>query len=214
MRLADVEGTTARVRHPLADVYEHVNEGIAAFHREVVAAGGADLLLAQTSTEMTGASMYALPADMLAPLTLVLDGGPNDRSEFVMPFGETERPDLERESDGTTQYRIAGDNVELLPAPSSGRVLRLWYSKQTQLTGPTQMVDVGLRFDDYIACCAAIDIASKDKAWDLVDRLEARKGAIVPHIRRYVKLRRGQSPKVADTWHSDDHDAFGRRGGY
>lgn len=194
-RTADIEGDSARERHPDAAVYDLVNRGISAFHRVVVAAGGGGRYVAQAAFETNGqTSLYPLPADLAFLVSMMI--GPDDfgHTQWILPFDDADRAHLVdvpvNAHRWSTSYRLTGDNIELLPVPSDSKTVTLWYVPDAPtLTSPSDSVDVGLRFDDYISCYAAREVATKDRAWDLADRMTARLAELEPQIRKYVRQR-------------------------
>jgi hypothetical protein len=72
-------------------------------------------------------------------------------------------------------YRIAGNQIEVLPTPTETHKLKLWYVPDApQLTAPGQAIDTIVRFDDFIIWYAAREVATKEENYELIRTLENR----------------------------------------
>jgi hypothetical protein len=108
-----------------AEILEYLNQEIAELHGVIRRAEGQPHKRAYEDIAVTsGTSTYPLPATFGELLSVELTM--NGQRARLHPFMEYERASLEIATLGPTRYRINGDNVDLLPATSSG-TLRLSY---------------------------------------------------------------------------------------
>lgn len=64
LQFADVKGTTALARHPVATVNDYINRGLGSLHRKLTEAlPDQRYLSSSTITTVKGTSLYTLPAD-------------------------------------------------------------------------------------------------------------------------------------------------------
>lgn len=63
------------------------------------------------------------------------------------------------------QYRLLGNNIELIPTPSANQILRVWYiPRMNQLLQDTDIVDGVSGWTEYIAVDAAIKALQKEES--------------------------------------------------
>ncbi len=203
--LLDAEGNTSSSRHTNASMYRAVNRGLNAFNRILVQAGGGGRFLGSMQLTGTGGTLYALPVDFGSLLSVEL--GPNSYggTDWIGSMDARESVD-ERSliatsgaTDGGNRYRLLGDNLEVLPAPTTVQTLRLWYVKTSpQLQNASDMAQ---SYEDYVARYAVRDLATKDRAFDVADRMSAQLQEMVPQIRVLARQRDAAAPaRVADVW--------------
>lgn len=200
---ADLEGESALARHPDAGVNECILRGLAALRRKL-ARYGLDQrdLSSVTFTLDEGISLYGLPATFffLISADLTADGA----RTWLLPWSTEQRASLTDPSSSYTgvprHYRIRGDNVELLPVPqSSAYTLTLWYVPTApQPTSDATAIDTVNRLDQYVIWYAARECATKDRAWDLVDRLNAWMGGMEEEIEAIGRLRDPGARRMVD----------------
>lgn len=214
-KLADVEGTTALVRHPDADINDYINRGIGAFHRILTQAAPDERVLASSTISTTsGTSVYALPSDFdhLVSFDLTANGA----KVWLVAYELNERPLLTNTTISFSgipfTYRLRGSNVELLPTPASTYTGTLWYvTAPTQLSGDGSAWDTINRLDDYLIAYAAKLVATKDKSWDLVGECRTTLGELDTEIRILARSRdKNSPPRVVDEMLTN---RFGRRVG-
>ncbi len=169
-KCANVQGTTALVRHPDADLFDYVNRGVAALHRQLsMVDSGQRYLSSVTVTTAASQEAYSLPADFMHLISL--SGELDGVQRWFTPYSMNERPELTDENNGWTgeplYYRLRGGNISLLPVPSGVYDLTLWYTAQPSTLTTGQTFDTIARLDDFIVWYAAKEVAKKDKNWDL-----------------------------------------------
>jgi hypothetical protein len=171
-KFADVQGTSALVRHPDADLNDYVNRGIAALRRELDVAIPDQRFLASSSVSLTaGTSTYALPADFNALISvgLVADGA----RSWLVAYEMHEHASLTDPSASFRgvpfAYRLRGSNIDFLPVPQASYTATVWYvSDPSTLSSDASTLDTITRLDDYVIAYAAKLVAVKDKNFDLV----------------------------------------------
>lgn len=212
-KLADVEGTTALLRHPDADLNDYINRGIAAFYR-LLSLTVADQRFTATSTLTTssGTANYSLAADFDSLISI--DVTANGVKSWIVAYEMNERPALTDPATSYTgipfTYRLRGSNIELLPTPGGTYTVTLWYVPATsQLVSDSDTVDTIVRLDDYIIAYAARLIAVKDKNFDLAQQCSSMMGELEPEIRTIARARDRNSPsRIVD---ESQMDRWGRR---
>lgn len=171
-KLADIGGTAALARHPTADLNDYINRGIAALYRILSLAVPDQRYLATTTiTTSSGTTTYALPADFdhLVSLDLSAYGA----KVWLQDFDLSEEASLTSPNGGYSgvpfTYRLRGENVELLPAPTSAFTVTLWYIPNvSELSADADELDTISRLDEFVVAYAARLVAIRDKNWDLV----------------------------------------------
>lgn len=193
-RCADIEGESALERHPSADVNEDILRGLADLKRKLARWGLDGIGLSSTTiTTDIGISTYALPSDVffLISADLTAEGS----RVFLLPWQPEDRASLTDPASSymgiPRHYRVRGANVELLPIPqSTAYTVTLWYVPTAQQpSSDGTAVDTVNRLDQYVIWYAAREAATKDKAWDLADRLDARLAGMLVEVERMARLR-------------------------
>lgn len=97
------------------------------------------------------------------------------------------------------QYRLLGNNIELIPTPSANQILRLWYiPRMQQLLADTDIADGVSGWTEYIAVDVAIKILQKEESD--VSVLMAEKAALKKRIEDSAMNRDvGQSDTISNT---------------
>lgn len=172
-RFANVQGTTALLRHPNTDLDDYVDRALGSLHRRLTLAIPDQRLLSSTTiATVSGTTTYALPSDF--DFLISADITVNSRRTWLTSYEMHERPALVSTDQNYTGvpfcYRVLGNNIEYLPMPGDVYSSLLWYvPSATQLTSDAQTYDTISRLDDYLIAYAARLVAIKDKNWDLRD---------------------------------------------
>lgn len=212
-RFANIQGTTALLRHPNADCNDYINRALGSLHRKLMSSLPTQRYLATTTvTTSQGVSLYSLGAtfDSLISLELTADG---HRRWLSHAYEMSERAALlspDAPTDGVPcTYRVLGANIEFLPIPQAAYSIQVWYlPTSVQLASDAATYDTINRLDDYIIAYAGRLVAIKDKQWDLAaackDMLAELDGEIAALARN---VDRNSPPRVVDQYSSD---AWGR----
>lgn len=215
-KFANVQGTTALLRHPDADCNDYLNRALGSLHRKLTTALPDQRILGSTTvTTSDGVTTYSLPAgfDFLISAELNADG----HRSWLLGYEMSERATLassDLPSDGIPfAYRLRGGNIELLPAPGDGHTVLLWYvPAASQLTANGQAYDTISRLDDYLIAYGARLIAIKDKQWDLVSAAKQIIDELDEEISALARNRdRNSPPRIVDQYLTD---RWGRTPGY
>jgi hypothetical protein len=207
-KFANVQGTTALLRHPDADLNDYVNRGLGSLHRKLTTAMPDQRFLASTTFETEeDVSTYSLPAgfDHLISVELTVDS----RRSWLTAYEMHERatitsPDLPSEGIPYT-YRLRGANIDLLPIPEDVYDVLVWYIPTTQqLASDAETYDTISRLDDYVIAYAARPIAIKDKNWDLVGVCKDMMAELDGEISVLARNRdRNSPPRITDVYLAD-----------
>ena len=210
---ADVGGTTALLRHPDANLNDYINRALGSLHRLLTAAMADQRILSTTPiTTEDAITTYSLPTDFdhLISADLYADGV----KTWLHGYEMHERPLLTDPSQSYSGiplgYRLRGQNIELLPSPTDGLTVTLWYvPTAAQLTGDASTYDTISRLDDYIIAYAARFIGVRDKNADLV----AACAALVSELREEVQMIAVHRDKNSPPRPVDEHvlGRYGRR---
>lgn len=170
-KFANVQGSTALLRHPDADVNDYVLRALGSLHRKLTEAQPDQRYLAYEDISTTnGTSLYPVPSDFESIISVDLTA--NGVKVWLTSFAMNERPMLTDSAEPyigiPLYYRLEGDNLEYLPTPNATFVSRVWYVPSAQQPVEGQAFDTISRLDDYLVAYAARIIATKDKQWDLV----------------------------------------------
>lgn len=100
---------------------------------------------------------------------------------------------------GALQYRLVGSQIQFIPFPSSGSVVRLWYiPRMTQLLQETDVCDGVSGWTEYIIVDAAIKALQKEESD--VSVLMAQKQALIARIEAAAENRDAGMPMtISDT---------------
>ncbi len=212
-KFANVQGTTALLRHPDADLNDYINRALGSLHRRLTIALPDQRYLASTLvTTAEDVSVYALPSNFDHLISIDLTA--NSHRTWLVAYEMHERPTLTSPDNSSTgipfSYRLRGNNIEYLPTPQGAYSSTLWYvPTATQFTGDAQVFDTVSRLDDFIIAHASRPIAIKDKNWDLVaackNVLDELSGEIDVMARGRDK---NSPPRIVDVYAAD---RWGRR---
>lgn len=207
-RFANVQGTTALLRHPNADLNDYINRGLGSLHRRLTTAMPDQRILASTTiTTSDAVTTYSLPAlfDHLISAELTAEG----HKSWLIGYEMSERamlttPDLTSSGIPFT-YRLRGGNIELLPTPTDAYTVLLWYvPSATQLATDSQTYDTISRLDDYLIAYASRLVAIKDKNWDLRDACKEILLELESEIDVLARNRdRNSPPRIHDVYQTD-----------
>lgn len=207
-KFAGVQGQTALVRHPDADVNDYVNRALGSLHRKLTTVLPDQRILASTTVTTSDAvATYALPQgfDHLISAELTVDG----HRHWLQGYEMHERARLlspdEPSSGVPFTYRLRGSNIELLPTPAGAYSVLLWYvPAATQLSSSGQAYDTISRLDEYVIAYAARPIAIKDKNWDLVAACKQLIDELSADIEVLARNRdRNSPPRIVDVYQAD-----------
>lgn len=207
-KFANVQGTTALLRHPDADLNDYINRALGSLHRKLTTAMSDQRFLASTTvTTSSGTTTYSLPAlfEHLISAELTVDG----RRHWLQGYEMHERAPLISPDQPTNgipfTYRLRGSNIEILPTPADAYDVLLWYvPAPTQLTGNSQTYDTISRLDDYVVAYASRPIAIKDKNWDLVAACKQIIDELTGEIEVLSRNRdRNSPPRIVDVYATD-----------
>lgn len=209
-KYANVQGSTALLRHPDADINDYVNRGLSRLRFLLTQANPDQRYLSSTTvTTSDGTSVYSLPSDfgflILADITI------DSRKHWLQAYEMHERALLtspDSSYDGRPfLYRLRGENIEYLPTPNGEYSSTLWYvPSTTELSSDASTFDTVNRLDDFVIAWAAKLIATKDKNWDLVNECRATMAELTQEIEVLGRSRDDNSPPrivdqyVADRW--------------
>ena len=211
-KFANVQGATALLRHPDADIHDYILRALGSLHRLLTEAQADQRYLASYTVTMTaGTSLYALPSDFfhLISVDLIALGA----KVWLTSYELNERPMLTDPTESYTGipfcYRLRGSNIEYLPTPRDAYTSTLWYVPDAQQPSDAQAFDTISRLDDYIVAYAARIVATKDKQWDLVGECRNVCGELEGVISVIGRSRDANSPgRITDIYQGN---RWGRR---
>lgn len=215
-RFCNVQGTTALIRHPNADLNGYLARGLSRLHFRLTQAAPDQLYLSTTAISTSeGVTVYALPTNFkhLISVDLVINGAKHWLESFEM----NERPILTSGDQFYTGipfcYRIRGGNYELLPTPSGVFTGTLWYvPTTTELASDASTLDTLNRLDDFVIAYAAQFVATKDGNATLMAMAQQVMGELEQEIEVIGRSRDLNSPsRIIDVYASD---RWGRRRRY
>ena len=217
-RFANVQGTTALLRHPDADLNDYINRALGSLHRRLNQSIPDQRFLASTIiTTEDGTATYGLPSnfDSLISVDILVNG----HRTWLNAYEMHERPSL-TSTDVPTQgipfvYRLQGANIEYLPVPQDEYTSLLWYvPSASQLSSDPQTYDTISRLDDYLIAYASRLIAIKDKNWDLRDACKEVLAELEGEIDVVARNRdRNNPPRIVDVYQMNRWGRLGRRTG-
>lgn len=212
-RLANVEGTSAVVRHPDADLNDYINRALGAMHRVLTdAIPDQRLLSSVTVSTISGTSLYALDStfDSLISISATAHG----QTWWLEAYEMHERPSLTSEDTTFTgvpfTYRLRGSNIELLPTPTGVYSVTLWFVPTvTQMTADSDTYDTISRLDDFLVPHAARLVCIKGGDWERVRVCEALIEEYRGEVQSVARKRDQNSPpRIVDEMRAD---RWGRR---
>ncbi len=172
-KFANIQGTTALLRHPDADISDYINRALGSLHRKLTTSLPDQRFLASSSFDTEGGeSTYDLPATFDYLISAELSNG--STRTWLSSFEMQERAMLLSPDEPTRgipiTYRLRGGSIELLPTPrSDDHTVTLWYVPTAdQLSSGSEVFDTISRLDEYVIAYSARPVAIKDKNWDLV----------------------------------------------
>ncbi len=207
-KFSNVQGTTALLRHPDADLNDYLNRALGSLHRKLTTALPDQRYLASTTlTTSDGVATYGLGVnfDHIISLELSADGS----RVWLLGYEMHERPALvspDQAYEGIPfTYRLRGANLELLPVPSGAYTVYIWYvPSSTQLTSDGQVFDTISRLDDYLVAYASRLVAIKDKNWDLAAQCKDLVMELDGEIAVLGRNRdRNSPPRIVDVYMAD-----------
>lgn len=170
-RLANVQGTSALLRHPDAELNDYINRGYSRLRFKLNQSSPDQRWMTSTTiTTVDGTTVYSLPSDF--GVLVLLDITANGATTWLTNYELHERPMLASADQPRSGipfcYRLRGGNIELLPEPGGAYTVTLWYIPHTtELSADASVLDTLNRLDDFVVAYAARLVAIKEKAWDL-----------------------------------------------
>lgn len=170
-KLANVQGTTALLRHPDADLNDYANRGYSRLRYLLNGASPDQRWMTSTTiATVDGTTVYSLPSDF--GVLVLVDITANGATTWLTNYELHERPTLASNDQPTSGvpfcYRLRGGNIELLPEPGGAYTVKLWYIPHTtELSSDASVLDTLNRLDDFVIAYAGRLVAIKDKNWDL-----------------------------------------------
>lgn len=214
-KFANVQGTTALLRHPDADLNDYINRALGSLHRKLITALPDQRYLSSTTvTTEADVSTYGLPADFDHLISIDLNA--NSHRTWLNAYEMSERPMLTSADESFTgipfSYRLRAANIEYLPTPGGVYTSTLWYvPRATQLTQDAAVFDTISRLDDYLIAHASRPIAIKDKNWDLVTACKNVLDELSGDIEVISRGRdKNSPPRVVDVYQSNRWGRSGR----
>jgi hypothetical protein len=212
-RLANVQGASALLRHPLTDLNDYINRGLSRLRFLLTQANPDQRYLASTTvTTSDGTSLYSLPSDF--GFLISVDITANGAKTWLTTYEMSERPALTSPDQPASGipfcYRLRGGNIEFLPEPGGAYTATLWYVPHTtELASDASVLDTINRLDEYVVAHAARLIAIKDKNWDLKQAATELMAELTSEIEVLGRTRDTNSAaRVVDTFLAD---RWGRR---
>jgi len=190
---------------------------------------GDDYYVATPYTYTLGGNqnLYPLPADFYKLLGVEIALNPGDSLSWVtlkkFEFIQRNRwnyPNVYTFYGVTNlRYRLNGNNIMIVPVPSGGQTLRIWYApRPSVLMADTDIVDGVSGWEEYIIIDAAIKALAKEESD--VSVFMAQKKFMLERIEQAAENRdAGEPEQVSDTksrnfgW-GDDDGSYGGSGGY
>lgn len=185
-------------RFPDSELDDCINEGIAAFHGELVRAGGMGIEEAETSfLTVPSTETYLLPASFLQIRGIVSVYGGQQRTLRV--YDETDL-DLLNNSDLYMQpaamyYRLVGDNITIKPTPKEAATIRIKYVKTAvKLLAPSSVLDGVDGLEEFVICWAGECFCVKNNEQDRLSALVQRRGEVLDRIIALTSNREDAEP--------------------
>ena len=144
-----------------AEIDRYVNQSICAWRDMLVENRGQDFFTGTTTLTLTGATMYALPADFYQILNVsyVENGVFTTLTPYNRGDGATYA-----NAGGTVplRYRVANNNLFVLPASAQGVLLVTYVPLATTLTLDTDTLEVFNGWEEWIVLDAAMKALEKE----------------------------------------------------
>ena len=144
-----------------AEIDRYVNQSICAWRDMLVENRGQDFFTGSTTITLTGVSMYALPADyyQILNVSYVENGVFTTLTPYNRGDGATYA-----NAGGTVplRYRVANNNLFVLPASAQGSLLVTYVPLATTLTLDTDTLEVFNGWEEWIVLDAAMKALEKE----------------------------------------------------
>lgn len=144
-----------------AEIDRYVNQSICAWRDMLVENRGQDFFTGSTTITLTGVSMYALPADyyQILNVSYVENGVFTTLTPYNRGDGATYA-----NAGGTVplRYRVANNNLFVLPATAQGSLLVTYVPLATTLTLDTDTLEVFNGWEEWIVLDAAMKALEKE----------------------------------------------------
>lgn len=198
-QMGDWENATDRVTTALID--RALNQAITKTWLKVVRAGGQHKVTTTSSANTTsGTRAYALASDFLWGLAVLVtsDGVERELTSIDM-LHSTDYSDSSGGLGVPTHFQFVGDNLEFVPTPDGTYSYRYRYvATPTSLSGASDPFDGILGFEQHSVCLATKAIATREKAWDLVNAMRADVAVHEAEIFDCVQRRNPLPPRVVN----------------
>lgn len=197
-----------------AELTSYINSSIAELYDLLVSCYGADYYTSSTTfTTVNGTADYALPADFYK--LKGVDVQMADKYFTLQPFNWNERNRNTNLSWGlltgpAMRYRIVADNLKLVPTPTSGYTVKLWYVPvATKLTSDSDTFSDINQYYEYVITDAAIKMLQKEESDVTV--LMAQKAALTQRIQAMANNRDAEkADSISDIYAENDEYWFYR----
>ncbi len=160
-----------------------------------------------TVDPVTKASLYPLPTDFYKLMGAEVALNPQDPNSWVSlrKFEFIQRnlwnfPNVYTFYGITNlRYRLNGNNLMIVPIPSAGQTIRIWYApRPNQLLNDTDLLDMVSGWEEYIISDVCIKAMAKEES--SVDVFAAQKGALIKRIEEVAENRDvGEPETVSDS---------------
>ena len=144
-----------------AEIDRYVNQSICAWRDMLVENRGQDFFTGSTTITLTGASMYALPADyyQILNVSYVENGVFTTLTPYNRGDGATYA-----NAGGTVplRYRVANNQLFVLPSSAQGSLLVTYVPLATTLTLDTDVLEVFNGWEEWIVLDAAMKALEKE----------------------------------------------------
>lgn len=196
-RRTDTQSETARFDD--ASVIDDINEGVAWFHRQVVAARGPGQLRSTVSiSTVDGTATYELPAYFLEVMAVytTIDGVRRTFDRFNdNDVDGTLSTGLSWAGSAGLFYNLQGANIAFLPAPDAIHTVTLDYCPTAvQLITPTDTLDGIDGLEEAAVCWASKQIARKQRDFELVQGFNDDLDRLAAEIKSFVGQRDAFKP--------------------
>jgi hypothetical protein len=199
---SDTQGDTRRF--PDTELDACINDGIKAFHAELVRADGMGIQEAEyVFNTADGTTDYALPASFLHIKAITIRNGGWVRT--LRTYSELDLPmlmstDIWSNSCTLVGYRLMGDNIRILPMPRGVFPITIKYVQTAiKLTSPSSVLDGYDGLEEYVICWAAEAFCIKNNEQDRVAVLQGRRAEARDRIMALIVNRiEAEPPQVED----------------
>lgn len=212
-RLANVQGASALLRHPDADLNDYINRGYSRLRFLLNQASPDQRWMTSSAiTTTAGQSVEALPSDF--GVLVLVDLVANGTKTWLTNYELHERPALTSADEPNSGipfcYRLRGGNIELLPEPGGAYTVTLWYIPHTtELASDASVLDTLNRLDDFVIAYAVRLVAVRDKNWDLKQACQELMAELQGEIEVIGRTRDvNGSSRIVDVYQAD---RWGRR---